>query len=47
MFGTVGYLCEYDPLCSVPEWQTMKQFYNVDRHIPYILKVKGKEIDHV
>lgn len=46
-FGIVGYLCEYDALCSVPEWQTMKQFYNVDRHIPYILKVKGKEIEHV
>lgn len=45
MFGSVGYLCEYDPLCSVEDWTTMSQFYKVDRHVPYIMAtVAGKEI---
>jgi hypothetical protein len=45
MFGQPGYFCDYDGLCSVPDWQAMRQFYNVERHIPFIMPtVKGQEI---
>lgn len=47
MFGIVGYLCEFDPLCSVTDWTQMKQFYNVERHVPYIMPtIGGKELSH-
>lgn len=45
MFGQPGYFCDYDPLCSVPDWSTMKSFFRVERHVPFIMPtVKGKEL---
>lgn len=45
MFGIPGYICEYDPLCSVEDWSTMKNFYNVDYHVPFVLPtINGEEI---
>lgn len=44
-FGQPGYMCDFDPLCSVPDWQSMKSFYKYDPHLPYILPtVKGEVI---
>lgn len=40
-----GYFCEFDPLCSVPDYRQMTQFYDVKRHLPYVLPtVEGKKI---
>lgn len=45
MFYQPGYYCEFDPMCSVPDWRTMTQFYNVERHEPYVLVTnEGKQI---
>lgn len=45
MFGQPGYFCDYDALCSVPDWSTMKSFFRVERHVPFVMPtVKGKEL---
>jgi hypothetical protein len=44
MFYQPGYFCEYDPMCSVPDWKDMTGFYNVKRHQPYTLSVNGEEL---
>lgn len=45
MFGQPGYFCEFDSLCSSPDWSTMKSFFNIDRHVPFIMPtVGGKEL---
>lgn len=43
MFGQAGYFCEYDNLCSVPDYRSMLQFYEVKRHEPYVLLTKSGE----
>lgn len=43
MFGQPGYFCEYDNLCSVPDYRDMLQFYEVKRHEPYVLLTKSGE----
>jgi hypothetical protein len=39
-FGEAGYMCRYDPLCSMTNWTDMLGIYKVDRHLP--IQVKGK-----
>lgn len=44
--GSPGYMCYYDLLCSVPDWTAMRNFYKLDRHLPYIVPtVKGEQIE--
>lgn len=40
-----GYFCEFDNLCSVPDYRMMTNFYDVKRHLPYVLPTaEGKPI---
>jgi hypothetical protein len=46
-FGQPGYMCDFDPLCSVPDWTAMRPFYYVDRHLPYLVQatIKGEQVE--
>lgn len=47
-YGQPGYECRFDPLCSVPNWTSMKSFYNIERHMPFVLPtIKGEPIEAV
>jgi hypothetical protein len=37
MFGMPGYECEFMKLCSVSDWETLKDFYVVSTERPFIL----------
>lgn len=37
MFGSLGYPCEFQTLCSVPDWTVMKDLYSKMNYNPYKL----------
>ena len=36
-YGSPGFMCDYAPLCSVPDWQMLAGNYDVAEEKPFVL----------